>query len=175
MIPADAAGPPLAQCFDLARAAGATQAQLAVVRNETLAEAPTLIGAVIFRDSIVQLCLANEGLVISGMTFTSRQDVEALMLEENNVFAPVEEEAADAMDQMTYRGLISLHAAISYYLTAVARPMPRMVSFAFWKSQATLVAAMKLYYDASRADELRAENKVVHPAFMKPTGRALSA
>jgi hypothetical protein len=33
----------------------------------------------------------------------------------------------------------------------------------------------RLYYDASRADELRAENKVVHPLFMLPTGQALSS
>jgi len=33
---------------------------------------------------------------------------------------------------------------------------------------------MRLYSDAGRADELRAENDVVHPAFMRPTGYALS-
>jgi prophage DNA circulation protein len=36
------------------------------------------------------------------------------------------------------------------------------------------VMAYKLYDDASRCDELRQENKVVHPAFCPPTGRALS-
>ena len=33
LIQADAAGPPLAECFDLARKAGITQAQLATVRT----------------------------------------------------------------------------------------------------------------------------------------------
>jgi prophage DNA circulation protein len=37
-----------------------------------------------------------------------------------------------------------------------------------------LVAAYKLYADASRADDLREQNQVVHPAFMPPTGYALS-
>jgi prophage DNA circulation protein len=36
------------------------------------------------------------------------------------------------------------------------------------------VLAYRLYADASRADEIRAENKVVHPAFCPPTGIALS-
>jgi prophage DNA circulation protein len=35
--------------------------------------------------------------------------------------------------------------------------------------------AYKLYQDASRADEIRAENKTVHPAFAQATGIALSA
>ena len=50
-----------------------------------------------------------------------------------------------------------------------------MLNFVFAASLPTLVAAYKLYADASRADELRDQNKVVHPAFMLPTGRALSA
>jgi prophage DNA circulation protein len=39
----------------------------------------------------------------------------------------------------------------------------------------TLVMAYRLYADASRGDELRAENKVVHPAFSPAAGLALSA
>jgi prophage DNA circulation protein len=50
-----------------------------------------------------------------------------------------------------------------------------MVQFAFGGSMPTLVMAQRLYADASRADELRDENKVVHPAFMLPTGMALSS
>jgi prophage DNA circulation protein len=35
--------------------------------------------------------------------------------------------------------------------------------------------AYRLYTDASRADDVRDENKVVHPAFCPMTGLALSA
>jgi prophage DNA circulation protein len=50
-----------------------------------------------------------------------------------------------------------------------------MLNFQFWSpSIPTLIAAYRLYSDAGRADEIRMENKVVHPAFMRPIGKALS-
>jgi prophage DNA circulation protein len=39
----------------------------------------------------------------------------------------------------------------------------------------TLSIAYKLYSDASRADEIRSENKVVHPAFCPMSGHGLSS
>jgi len=38
-----------------------------------------------------------------------------------------------------------------------------------------LTIAYKLYSDASRADEVRAENKIVHPAFCPLVGYGLSS
>ena len=86
----------------------------------------------------------------------------------------MEEIAADDMDQMTYQALVRLHAAVTFFLVETARPLPRMLNFQFGAPMPTLVAAYRLYADAGRADELRAENKVVHPAFMRPFGKALS-
>lgn len=174
LIAADAVGPPLANCFDLAKATGATQPQLARVRNQTLAESPTLLGAILIKNSIVRLCLATEGTVIAGMRFTSRQDVDALQLQVNTIYAGVEETAADEMDQMTFQALIGLHAAITNFLVTSERPLPRMLRFAFNQSMPTLVTAQRLYADAGRADELLVENKVVHPAFMRATGIGLA-
>jgi prophage DNA circulation protein len=175
LIQTDLAGPPLQLCFDLARQAGATQAQLAIVRNQTLTETPVSVGANMITGSIITMCLATEGRVIADMTFVSRQDADALRLQMNDVFGSVEEYLADIMDQMSYRATVQLHAAIIYHLVQTARPLPRMVQFAFGGSMPTLVMAQRLYADASRADELRDENKVVHPAFMLPSGMALSA
>jgi prophage DNA circulation protein len=175
LIYTDTAGPPLQACFDLSRLAGATQAQLATVRNQTLTETPVTVGANMITGSIIEMCLATEGRVIADMTFTSREDVDALKLQMNTIFAEVEEYLADAMDQMSYRAAVQLHSGIIQYLVQTARPMPRMLSFAFAQSMPTLVMANRLYADATRADELRAENKVVHPAFMLPIGVALSA
>ena len=38
-----------------------------------------------------------------------------------------------------------------------------------------LTLANRIYADAGRADELVAENKIIHPAFCPREGRALSA
>jgi len=88
--------------------------------------------------------------------------------------AKVEEAFADAMDQASYRALLQLRSGIVGYLTQTAQPLPRLVNFEFYQVLPTLVQAYRLYADASRADELRAENNVVHPLFAPRTGVALS-
>jgi len=175
LIQSDMVGPPLSNCFDLAFTCGATDAQLAIVRNGTLAETPTLLGAMLIKNAIVRLCLGTEGAVIAGTTFTSRADIDALQAEINAVFAIVEETAADDMDQAAFQALVALHAAIIYFLVETERAVPRLVRFMFYKAMPTLVTAMRLYSDARRADELRDENKVVHPAFMRPTGVGMAS
>jgi prophage DNA circulation protein len=170
----DELGPRLSDCFELARAANITQPQLDWVRQQTALEGTVTLGATMIKQSIMRLCLVTEGLVIADMTFISRADVEQLRGQLNLIFGDAEETAADEMDQMTYRGLVELHAAIVAFLVETARPLPSMLDFAFFNPMPTLTMANRLYYDASRADELRYENQVVHPAFMRPTGRALS-
>jgi hypothetical protein len=174
LIQADQAGPGLQYCFDVAILAGATQPQIASVRQKTLLEAPKSLGAIMVRDAIVRFCLATEAQIIADMTFTSRSDVEALLGGMNAAFADVEEAAADAMDQMTYQAMVKLHAALVHHLVQTAQPLPRMIGYTFASPLPSLTMAQRLYYDASRADELIAENKTVHPAFCPMQGRALS-
>jgi prophage DNA circulation protein len=61
------------------------------------------------------------------------------------------------------------------HLVETARPLPRMLNYRFYLTMPNVVMAHRLYADASRADELRNENKIVHPAFCPRQGRALSA
>jgi hypothetical protein len=175
LIYLDQLGPPLSDCFELARANNITQPQLDWVRQQTELETPVTVGATMIKESIMRLCLVTEGLVIADMTFVSRSDVEALQAVVNGIFDDAEETAANEMDQMSYRDLIELHAGIIAFLVDTARPLPDMVSFYFATPMPTLVMSNRLYYDASRADEMLDENKVVHPLFMRPIGRALSA
>jgi prophage DNA circulation protein len=167
-------GPPLVECFELARLTGATLSNMNQVHETAAAQTATLPGAIVVKDALIELALAAEGKIIADMNFISRQDVEMVKNMINDAFAPLEEEIADQMDAMTYRAIISLHAAITFHLYATARPLPQMLSFRFGIPMPTLMIAQRLYADAGRADELRQENKVVHPAFMRPTGRALS-
>jgi prophage DNA circulation protein len=171
----DALGPPLANCFAQAQLAGATMQQIDVVRQLVEQETPQTLGGQLVQNAGIRLCLATEGSIIAGMTFVSRQDVEAIKLQLFQPFQDAEEIAADDMDQMTFQALITLHGALTNHLVSTARPLPRMVNFQFFEPLPSLVMAYKLYDDASRGDELRAENKVVHPAFCPPTGLALSA
>jgi prophage DNA circulation protein len=109
------------------------------------------------------------------MTFVSRQDVEVIKQSMILPFGDAEEKAADEMDAMMFQALIGLHATITNHLVTTAMPLPRMIGYRFFEPIPSLVMAYRLYNDASRADDVRDENKVVHPAFCPMTGLALSA
>ena len=174
LLAADTLGPPLANCFTLVQQAGTTQPQLEQVRGAVEAETPLTLGGVLVQNCGIYLCLATEAQIIAGMTFVSRQDVDAIKLTLRQPFAAAEETAADAMDQASFAGLIALDASITNFLVTTARPLPRMIGYQFGTPLPSLVIAYRLYQDASRADQVVAENKVVHPAFCPATGLALS-
>lgn len=171
----DALGAPLVQCFTLARLAGATLQQIDVVRQLIEQEAPATLGGALVQNAGIRLCLATEARIIAAMTFVSRQDVDAIKYQMLQPFRDAQEIAADDMDQATFQALIRLNGAVVNHLVSTALPLPRMLNFQFFEPLPSLVMAYKLYDDASRCDELRAENKVVHPAFCPPIGQALSA
>jgi prophage DNA circulation protein len=171
----DALGPPLLRCFTLTWQAGASMQQIDVVRQAVEQEAPTTLGGQLVQNAGIRLCLASEARIIAAMTFVSRQDVDAIKAQMHQPFFDAQETAADDMDQATFQALVRLNGAMVNHLVATARPLPRMLNFQFFEPLPSLVMAYKLYDDASRCDELRDENKIVHPAFCPPTGQALSS
>lgn len=172
----NALGEPMMTMFDLAMEGGITLARVENVRKAIeLQYHPLTAGAIMIKDSLIDLILVTEGRIIAEMDFRSRQDVEAVQEAVNEAFNDAAEAVADRMDAMTYRGIIALHAAITFYLIEAARPRPRMMAYRFNQPLNTLVMAYRLYSDASRADELRYENKIVHPAFASRLGQALAA
>jgi prophage DNA circulation protein len=144
------------------------------LRRQVYEEIAVSVGAKLIKNSLIEMTLAHAARVLANMRFVSRDQVDDIKKLVQVAFAPAEEQAADDMDQMTYRALIELHAAVIFFLTETARPLPRMLAWQFSQVLPTLTLAQRLYYDASRADELRAENRIVHPAFAPRIGRALS-
>ena len=175
LLRTDALGAPLANCFSLVVAAGATQAKIDQVCGLISAETPATLGGALIQNNGIYLCLAAEAQIISAMTFVSRQDVDALKATLRTPFNDAEEIAADDMDQASFAGLIALDAAITNFLVTTARPLPRMVGYQFAVPLPSLVVAYRLYQDASRADQVVKENRIVHPAFCPNQGMALSA
>lgn len=170
----DAIELPLMGCFNLAFTSGIGLPQIETVRRVAASYTATSLGAIMTKDTLIQLALATTGQVISNMVFTSRQDVDRIRLAVNKAFEDIEEVIADQMDAMTWRAVVALHAAITNHLTETARPLPRMLNYRFNVTMPSLALAQRLYGDASRADELRGENKIVHPAFCLREGQALS-
>jgi prophage DNA circulation protein len=175
IIQNDLAGEPLDNCFRLSVESGITLNGLRFIRRNTYAETAISVGARLIKNSIIHLTLAHAAQVLADMDFVSRDEVDDIKKLVKIAFDPAEEEAANDMDQMTYRALVELRAAVIFFLTETARPLPRMLAWQFSQVMSTLMLAQRLYYDASRADELRAENRIVHPAFSPRIGKALSA
>ncbi|WP_028167559.1 hypothetical protein [Bradyrhizobium elkanii] len=170
----DDIGPSLDACFDDARLAGSTLQQIESVRRQLDAETTATLGGILVKNASVRFCLATEAAIIARMEFVSRQSVALIKNEMAQPFAEAEEIAADDMDSMTYQALIRLQAAITNHLVETARPLPRMLRYQFAAVLPSLMLSYRLYDDASRADEVRQENKIVHPAFCPTEGLALS-
>ena len=166
--------PKLAYCFDQARVTGATLDEFNRIREALVAETPVSLIAVLMTQSCIAFSLQQMSIVLAGTTFISREDVDSIRVEVGDAFRLSEEVAADAMALATYRTLVALHAAVMFHLYQTAQPLPQMLNFQFAAIRPTLIQSYRLYADAGRADELREENKVVHPAFAPRTGRALS-
>jgi hypothetical protein len=176
LIKADELGEPLDECFDLVRLAGATVVQIEMVRRLAVEEPPPVTtGATLIRNCGIRFCLATGGRLIADMEFTSRADVERYRYASQAPFNEAIEIAADTPDQMTFQALISLFGAITKHLVETARPLPRMLGYRFAEPLPSLVMSYRLYDDATRADEMRKENKIIHPAFCPVAGSALSA
>ena len=170
----DALGPPLDNCFTQARLAGVTWQQFETVRRSVGGLTPMTLGGTLVQGAGVRLCLATMAEVVAATSFISRQQVDAIKLRLLPPFQDAEEVAADEMDHMTFQSLISLHGALTNHLVQTGLPLPRMMYYQFYKTMPSLVLAYRLYDDASRCDELRNENKIVHPAFCPRLGEALS-
>lgn len=175
LIQYDQAGRPLARIFESARKNGISLPELSTVRAVLARAEPATPGGVLMKNSLINLCLATESRIIADTEFQSRQAAEDMKDLMNEAFVDMEDLAADSMDSETYRALMSLHAAVTFHLITAERPLPYMRNFQFAAVGSTLVFAYRLYDDAGRADELRAENGVIHPLFTQPFGRALSS
>jgi hypothetical protein len=175
VIQYDQSGPPLAGIFDLARIGGVSLGQLAYVRGVAAGGTPVTLGATLMRNSLIMLSLATEARIIADTEFKSREAAETMKNEMTEAFQAMQEIAAADMDSATWQALVALHSALTAHLLSAERPLPMMLNFRFAEAGPTLLFAYRLYDDAGRADELREENRVVHPAFALPFGRALSA
>lgn len=173
-IDANWLGVPLAQCFKLARVAGATLSGIAAVRAFAGALSPRGSMGQAIAVAAVRFALVQEAKILARMTFVSRDDVDACITTYDAAFDAAETEAADALQINAYRTLVKLHAAVMRDLTVRARPLPSMVQYAYGRSYSAIGLAQRLFGDPTEALNLVQENKVAHPYFMPLSGRALA-
>jgi prophage DNA circulation protein len=161
-------------CLDLARRSQATLVTIDRVRKAALAETPASLPAVQTVLAIVRLTLACEARIISFMTFRSRDEVDAIATAMNDAFNQTSEIAADDLDAGTYMTLIRLHGDVTRHLADRGRQLPRVIQYTYQQVMPALRMAQRAYTDPARYQELIAENRVVHPAFMPLAGKMLA-
>ena len=166
---------PLANCFDIARQTGMTFDVMERLRSAIAALEAGDARAAFVRSRAMAFCCVQESLITAATTFTSRTEVDRVIAAIGAAFETSQDDAADAGDPEGYRALVSLRASTVRDLTSRSRPLPKLVNYSFNRARSALVLAQRLYGDADRADELVAENTVVHPLFAPRSGRALSA
>lgn len=165
----------LLQCFQLATAAGINLNWMDQVVLQLTKETPTALTSTSVVQNSLIFAIAQEGRIIAATTFVSRDDVDVTMRRMKNWFDIIKDLIADTMSGPGYEAFITLAAGITRYLTDTARPLPRMLRYDIPGTMPALALSNYIYGDGSRSAELRAENKVVHPAFMPRTLRALNA
>lgn len=165
----------LGACFEAAQKAGANYLLMDQVRASAEALLPTGTAGIAVKNFAVRMSLVELARILAATTFKSRDEIDTYFDQINAAFERAEVIAADNMDNVAYRLLINLHAAVSNDLANRSRPLARMITYSFPSSLPSLALAQRLYADPTRADELIGENKPIHPLFMSPTGKALSS
>lgn len=164
----------LVACFYDAIACGISLQAMSNVRANILALTAVSTPAI----QLVRLAeldaLVMESKIIASMTLTSSNQVETLIAQMQEEFDLAVESAADVSDNVVYQALTALLATVVDLLVKSSYALPYIATYTLGKPLPSLVLAQILYADASRADELAQENKVVHPAFLPVTGTALS-
>jgi len=165
----------LLECFTLAFDANVKLGSLDRVLQALFVETPDVGFQTALVQSAIVYCLSTESRIIAGIEFKSRDDVEAMMKKMKAVFDTARELAADQEDSACYQSLTFLAGALTQHLATTARPLARMVKFTLPTNMPSLVLSQRLYYEASRSEELVEENKIIHPAFCLREIRGLAS
>lgn len=168
-------GTELLKCFTLLRVIPVTLDNVSYVRDQLFLEQPQGPIATALVQTAILYCLSTESRLLLLMTFTSRDAVEVMMARMKTAFDKARDLASDVMDSQAYMNLTKLAGSLTQHLATTARPLPRVVTFKVSQSYPAMPLANLLYHDASRWEELIAENNVHHPAFMPRVLRGLSA
>lgn len=167
-------GDSLRACFDAAVEAGATLDSMDMLRTFILRLAPKTDMAVAVVQSALFFTLAEEAKIVAAMTFDSRDDVAVMIKRMGQAYEEVTVTVMDFYSDILYQAFGSLSAALMQHLYLTELTLPLIVTYQTAGVRTALSLAQLIYADAGRTDEIIAENKVVHPAFVPRVVRVLS-
>jgi len=121
------------------------------------------------------VALGEAANAISALAPRSFDEAAALRLRLGRAFDLTIERASDLGQTHLVRPLRAAQADLTRDLIERGRPLARLVAYETAVPMPAVVLAHRFYQDASRADEIRAENAATdHPSFMPMAGRAYS-
>jgi prophage DNA circulation protein len=168
-------GDRLLSCFRLATDAGISLAWLDKVLRGLVEEDPKSVSAITVMQNAFIMALAQQARIIAKTTFRSRDEVDATMRRQKVWFDQARDYAAERMANPSYISLLEMAAAMTRYLTDMARPLPRMVRYELPIIWPSLTISNYIYGEATHAEDIAGENRIVHPLFVKRRLKALSA
>jgi hypothetical protein len=168
-------GTELFACFESARVAGATLDTMDGIRTAMFAETPTFPLTVAIVNAAIIMSFVEQCYIISVMDFASRAEVDVIIDKMVPIIDDIKLNKTDSFVVRDYQNFVAVSALLIQHLSATERQLPRVLQLSFPANYPSLTLANRIYGDASRSDELIAENKTVHPAFVARDIRALSA
>jgi hypothetical protein len=118
--------------------------------------------------------LAAECNAITRLTFTNRDQAQAMLLHVQTIFESAMQIALMSDDPGIYESIIALGGSTANFLANTAMQLPTWIGFNARAAFPSLYLAQRIYQDPSRYAEIEAENGVVHPAFCPINLRVLS-
>ena len=174
-IRGDTLGTDLQAIYVAADAAGATYGGIEAARQYLMTQAGSMSAWVqTVLNSALVMTLAEESQIVTRMTFASQADVQAMIAHMSDAFSQATALGIDDLDVTVYQTLTAMGGAIMNYLASVQLQLPRYMAYRAAAPWPSLYLAQRIYADPTRADEIEAENGVIHPAFCPVDLRVLS-
>lgn len=165
----------LLDIFTVAREADAKLSGFVQLREMLFTESPVGVVPKLIVQMAIGFCLGAESRLITLTEFASRDAVEDMIATMKLAFDTARDLAADALDSLAYQNLVFLSGALTNHLATISRPLPRIVTFRLATGMPALALSNRVYYVADRAEEIVAENHVIHPAFCPNLIRGLAS
>jgi hypothetical protein len=128
---------------------------------------------IVFRGALI-MTLALESKIVARTRFKTQTQARNMMLHMRDAFDAAKAIGIDEVDVLVYQAVATMGGALINHLALTELQLPRMVTYETAINMPSLYLANRIYQDTTRADEIEAENDVVHPAFMPRTLRVLS-
>jgi prophage DNA circulation protein len=167
-------GTMLFDCFEKARAAGATLNSMDRVRKAMFDEEPLHALGMALVNAAIIFSFVEQTQIITVTEFRSRLEAGEVMDAMGLVIEDIKLNKADTFVSGDYQNFVRLAATLVQHLSATERLLPRIVQYQMPVHYPALALSNRIYGEGSRSDELIAENKTVHPAFMQRNIIALS-